>query len=261
MGFALAGAFLELGCRVTLAGRSEGSTQEACRRILAEQPTAADRLSGCACDVSNTSQLEALWAHAAALAPVDVWINNAGVSPSFGKLWELSAEELRDTIDTNVNGVLLGSWVAIRGMRAQSRGTIYNIVGFGADGTTYPGTLAYGASKRAVAYVTKSLTQAAQGTPVRVCTLDPCAVRTEMTAITWGALAAQKPIVGVMIDSLALDPPEAARLLAPRVLANKRSGVLVRPWSAGMFWLRTLTLPVFALLRLPGAKPKGTPTP
>jgi NAD(P)-dependent dehydrogenase (short-subunit alcohol dehydrogenase family) len=171
-----------------------------------------------------------------------VWINNAGVSPRFMRLWELTAQELRDVVDTNVSGVMLGSWVAMRGMRAQSHGIIYNIVGFGSDGTTFPGTLPYGASKRTVAYLSKALAREAKGSPVKVCTLDPCGVRTEMTALTWGAMREANPVMGAMIDILALDPPACARLLAPRILANTRSGALIRPWNAGVFWLRTLTL-------------------
>lgn len=258
IGYALAREFLELGCRVTIAGRSESSTQDASQRLLSDLPAARERISARACDVSQSSELEALWTHASALAPVDVWINNAGVSPRFMRLWELTAEELRDTIDTNVSGVMLGSWVAMRGMRAQGHGMIYNIVGFGSDGTTFPGTLPYGASKRTVSYLSKALAREAKGSPVKVCTLDPCGVRTEMTAVTWSAMGQANPVMGAMIDILALDPPACARLLAPRVLANTRSGALIRPWNAGVFWLRTLTLPVLALLRLPGAKASKT---
>lgn len=254
VGFGLAQAFLELGCRVTIAGRSESSTKDACERLLGEWPGASDRISGRACDVTETEQLEALWQHAAAIAPVDVWINNAGMSPRFARMWELSARELRAVIDTNVDGVMVGSWVALRGMIEQKSGVIYNVVGFGSDGAMFSGALAYGASKRMVDYVSKALAREAAGSGVRLCTMDPCAVRTEMVAGTWSALGADKPWVGAVIDALALEPRECGRLLAPRLLRNQRSNVLVRPWNGFAFWLRVLTRSLSALLRLPGAK-------
>jgi len=102
--------------------------------------------------------------------------------------------------------------------------------------------------------VSKALALEAQGSGVRLCTMDPCAVRTEMVASTWNALGSAKPWVGAVIDALALDPRECGRLLAPRLLQNERSNVLIRPWSGWLFWARVLTLSVRALLRLPGAK-------
>jgi NAD(P)-dependent dehydrogenase (short-subunit alcohol dehydrogenase family) len=254
VGFGLAQAFLELGCRVTLAGRTESSTNDARERLVRELPGARDRIGAHACDVTESDQLEALWQHAVAIAPVDVWINNAGVSPRFAPIWELSARELRSVIDTNVDGVLIGSWVAMRGMREQKNGVIYNALGFGSDGTILRGALAYGASKRSVDYVTKALAREAHGSGVRICAMDPCAVHTEMVASTWSALGSAKPWVGTVIDALALQPLECGRLLARRLLRNQRSNVLVRPWSNSLFWLRVLTLPVLALLGFYGAK-------
>jgi len=222
IGLALARALLELGCRVTVAGRTEGSTRAALDQLLRAVP-ANSGLSGQMCDVSDAAQLEALWAHASLLAPVDLWINNAGVSGGFAPLWEMSARDLQEVIDTNVRGVLLGSWVAMRGMRAQNAGAIYNLEGFGADGQIIPGTLAYGASKRAVAYISKALALEARGSAVRICSVAPGAVRTELVADTWKALSAKDRFMGAVIDALAVEPDACARLLAPRLLANQRS--------------------------------------
>ena len=233
---------------MTLAGRTESSTREAREQLAYALPAQREVLSAHACDVSEVEQLEALWKQASEHAPIDLWINNAGVSGKLAPLWELTARELQHVIDTNVGGVLLGSWVAMRGMRAQNAGTIYNLEGFGADGSTYPGTLAYGASKRAVAYISKALAREAHGSAVRVCTIDPGAVRTELVQSTWGALAASNRLMGAVIDGLALDPAECARLLAPRLLENQRSGVRIRPWNDLVAWAR-LWLIVPALFR------------
>ena len=251
IGFALAKRFLELGCRVTLAGRGESSTRAAVDQL---QSAAAqtDALEGVPCDVAQLEQLEALWRRASARAPVDMWINNAGTSAPLAPLWELHAQGLQDVIDTNVRGVLLGSWVALRGMREKSAGMIYNLEGFGADGSSYPGVLAYGTSKRAVAYLSKALASEARATGVRVCTIDPGAVHTDMVRATWGSVSASNRLMAAMIDALALPPEEVARLLAPRLLANQRTGVRIRPWNDLIAWLRLFLIPL-ALLR--GGRP------
>jgi NAD(P)-dependent dehydrogenase (short-subunit alcohol dehydrogenase family) len=256
IGLSLAQRFLELGCRVTIAGRSESSTRAAVAQLASHAPAHASSLEGIACDVSRAAQLEQLWQRASARAPVDMWINNAGAAAKLAPLWEQSAQALEDVIDTNVRGVLLGSWVALRGMRERATGVIYNLEGFGADGSTYPGVLSYGASKRAVAYITKALAAEARGTGVRVCSIDPGAVHTDMVRATWGEVSAANKLMATMIDALAIEPAECAKLLAPRLLDNQRTGVRIRPWNDLVAWARVLTLPLLALLR--GGAPRSS---
>ncbi|HTU61981.1 MAG TPA: SDR family oxidoreductase [Polyangiales bacterium] len=248
IGYALARRFLELGCRVTIAGRSDESTAAGHQQLADALPEKAQLLSSQTCDVSRRADLEALWEHASARAPVDIWINNAGVSPPPKLFWDVPASSLEDAIESNVKGAILGSWVAVRGMRAQKSGTIYNVLGFGSDGMIYPGALAYGASKRAIDYVTKALTKEARGSGVRVCSLQPGAVRTEMVAAEWEEQCASSRFMAAFIGALALDPDEAAHLLAPRVLANTREGAVIRPWSSVVSWARLLRVP-WGLLR------------
>jgi NAD(P)-dependent dehydrogenase (short-subunit alcohol dehydrogenase family) len=259
IGLSLAQRFLELGCRVTLAGRTESSTRAAVQQLIESVPAHAGAVEGVACDVSVAAQLEQLWQRASARAPVDVWINNAGAAAKLAPLWELPAEALQSVIDTNVRGVLLGSWVALRGMRERGSGVIYNLEGFGADGSVYPGVLSYGASKRAVAYITKALASEARATGVRVCSIDPGAVHTDMVRATWGEVSSANKLMATMIDALAVEPAEVAKLLAPRLLDNQRTGVRIRPWNDLVAWLRLLTLPVLALLRGGPRSPADSP--
>lgn len=256
IGLSLAQRFLELGCRVTLAGRSESSTRAAVEQLAERAPSHVSALEGVACDVTQAAQLEQLWQRASARAPVDVWINNAGAAAKLAPLWEQTPEALQDVIDTNVRGVLLGSWVALRGMRERGSGVIYNLEGFGADGSVYPGVLSYGASKRAVAYITKALAAETKATGVRVCSIDPGAVHTDMVRATWGEVSAANKLMATMIDALAIEPGECAKLLAPRLLDNQQSGARVRPWNDVVAWLRVLTLPMLALLR--GGAPRSS---
>lgn len=248
LGFALAGAFLERGCRVTLAGRTESSTSAAVDQLRRALPARAAAIDGVACDVTRTEQLERLWQRARARGPVHVWINNAGVSPPLAPVWEIPSAALENVMDTNVRGVLLGSWVALRGMREQGSGTIYNLEGFGSDGTSVRGALAYGASKCAVGYISRQLAREVRDGPVRVCTIEPGAVRTDLTAATWYGPGVSRTML-VAIDALALEADETARLLAPRILGNHRNGARIRPWSDLVAWGRLLFLPLWAVLR------------
>lgn len=252
IGFALARRFLELGARVTIAGRSESSAQRAHESLLRALPAQAALLSAHKCDVTRTEDLEALWQQASAQAPVDVWINNAGVSPPLARFWDVPADAIRDVIDTNVRGAMLGSWVALRGMRAQGSGTLYNIVGFGSDGMMYPGALTYGASKRAIGYVTKALAREAKGSGVRVCTMDPGAVRTDLLEATWREVPDSDRFMSAVLMALAIEADEVARLLAPRLLADQRTGALVRPWNPLVSWLRLVLVPLTLVRRFLG---------
>jgi len=262
IGFALARRFLELGCRVTIAGRSDATTRAAMDKLTQALPAQASALSFRTCDVTRTGDLEALWQHATAQAPVDIWINNAGVSPPLALFWDVPAQALEDVIDSNVKGAMMGAWVAMRGMRAQNSGTIYNIVGFGSDGMMFPGALAYGASKRAMGYITKALALEAKGSAVRVCSMDPGVVRTDMVEETWRNVSSSSRLMAAVIRSLALEADEVARLLAPRLLANQRAGALVRPWNPFVAWLRLFLVPL-ALLRgaLAGRTGPAAPDP
>lgn len=256
LGFGLARAFLELGCRVTLSGRTEGSARAATDLLRASVPAHATALDGTACDVTRAEQLEALWTRARSHGPIDVWINNAGVSAPLAPLWELTSQALQDVIDTNVRGVLLGSWVALRGMREQESGVIYNVEGFGADGSAVRGALAYGASKCTVGYISKQLAREVQGSSVRVCTIEPGAVRTDMTSATWYGPGVS-PLMLAGIEALALAPDEVARLLAPRLLKNQKNGARIRPWNGAVAWARVLLLPLWGMLRRRGTQSTG----
>lgn len=248
LGLALAKRSLMLGCRVTISGRNAAALEAARAKLVESLPEHAHSLAAITCDVTSAEQVEALWAGARALAPVDLWINNAGVSGKLAPLWAQAAPELASVIDTNVRGALLGSFVAMRGMHAQGSGAIYNLIGFGSTGTMYFGALTYGASRYAVAYITRALAREARSTGVVVCSVDPGAVRTEMMEETWGEARNADPFLDAAIEALSLPPDEVAGLLVPRLLANRRSGALIRPWNPFKAWLRLLLI-VPALLR------------
>ena len=179
LGRGLAEALLARGCNVVVGGRREADTA----RIAAELGAASDpaRVLGVACDVTVPSQVQGLWdAAVARFGRVDVWINNAGIAAPRHPIWEQSGEEARAVIDINLIGTLNGAQTALRGMLAQGGGQIFNVEGYGSNGMMTTGMSAYGSSKSAVTYLTRSLAIETKGTPVQVRAISPGMLDTEL---------------------------------------------------------------------------------
>lgn len=118
------------------------------------------RVSGIAGSVCKQNDVEALVSKAVSdFGTVDVWINNAGSNAyAFRTLIDSSESDLIDIVDTNVLGTMICCQSAIRLMREQPNGgDIFNMDGAGADGNPTPRFAAYGATKRALSQLGKSL--------------------------------------------------------------------------------------------------------
>lgn len=85
---------------------------------------------------------------------LDILINNAGISPRFALLHELSVEELSNTIDTNLKGPMYAMKYALPYMVQQESGCIININSI-AGKTAFPYSSAYCASKFGLAALTE----------------------------------------------------------------------------------------------------------
>jgi len=110
---------------------------------------------------------------------IDVWINNAGVG-AIGQFWDIPLADHVHVIETNVLGVLYGSYFAIEQFRKQGRGTLINTAsGLGKIPSPYYST--YTASKYAVVGLSAALRQElseAHQTDIHVCTVMPMAMDT-----------------------------------------------------------------------------------
>jgi NAD(P)-dependent dehydrogenase (short-subunit alcohol dehydrogenase family) len=119
IGFALANEFLKAGCRVMLSGKSG----EHLTRALDGFKAYKDFVFAQRCDVTRTADLEGLWRAAKErLATIDIWINNAGIGQGWLPIWDVDAEKARAIVETNVIGLIHGSQIAFKGLRAQGQG-------------------------------------------------------------------------------------------------------------------------------------------
>ena len=114
----------------------------------------------------------------AELGAIDILVNNAGIS-KFGKFLELSPEDWTNIVDVNVKGVYYTTRAVLPEMIERQTGDIINISSTaGQKGA--PITSAYSASKAAVIGMSESLMLEVRKHNIRVVTLTPSTVATDM---------------------------------------------------------------------------------
>ncbi len=237
IGRGLAENFLKLGCRVVLSGRQQGAVD-----AVVEQLSALGEVSGLACDISCSDDLQALWDHAVEQGGgVDIWINNAGISIAKRPLDEQQSSDIESIVQTNLTGLLLACRVAMIGMKRQAYGQIWNMEGFGSNGAVQPGMASYGATKRAVNYLNKALRKDVAGSGVQICTLSPGIVVTDLLVGDYDTSSPEwqksKRIFNILGDRVETVTP----WLAANVLAATKDGSTVAWLTTGKAFYRFLT--------------------
>jgi len=148
-------------------------------QALAEE--LGERADSHAHDVTSESDWDEVVSSAlAAHGRIDVLVNNAGVFLA-APLTETTLEDFRRVIDVNVVGVFLGMRTLAPVMSGQRAGSIVNLSSVaGLMGSPY--LTAYGASKWAVRGMTKVAAKELAQFGVRVNSLHPGQIDTEMNA-------------------------------------------------------------------------------
>ncbi|MFD1677330.1 elongation factor P 5-aminopentanone reductase [Alicyclobacillus fodiniaquatilis] len=129
-------------------------------------------------DVTDEQAVKQLFVAATALGTPSILVNNAGLA-DHGLLMDLSVQQWRHIIDTNLTSVFLCSREAIPYMRHWGSGRIVNISSihglYGASNEA-----AYAASKGAMNALTKSLAQELGSLQITVNAVAPGVIETEM---------------------------------------------------------------------------------
>ncbi|KOO52082.1 3-ketoacyl-ACP reductase [Viridibacillus arvi] len=175
IGRATAVAFAKEGVHIGLVGRTLENLQQVAEELIQYDVKVAIATANVADLDSITLAVESIRGE---LGAIDILVNNAGIS-KFGKFMDLTPDEWTNIIDVNVKGVYYTTRAVLPEMIERNTGDIINISSTaGQKGA--PITSAYSASKAAVIGLSESLMLEVRKKNIRVTTLTPSTVATDM---------------------------------------------------------------------------------
>jgi NAD(P)-dependent dehydrogenase (short-subunit alcohol dehydrogenase family) len=148
-------------------------------------------------DVADPAQAASLIAQAGELGPLAVLVNNGGVSGPVGRHDEKDDDDLRRLVEINVLGVLFTCREAVRVMSTEhggAGGAVVNIASLAAHTGGLPGLAAYAATKAAVVTFSRGLSTEVAGEGVRVNSVSPGTIETDMTTDAIRQAGKQAPV-------------------------------------------------------------------
>src|SRR5689334_7657275 len=183
IGRAIAKMLLSEGAEVAICGQRQDSVDSAVAELAAET---AGKVKGKAADVKNHEEVGELFRFVdAELGALDVLVNNAGIGV-FRHVRELSIEEWKRTIETNLYGAYFCSREALFRFGTKTGGYIVNISSL-AGANAFAGGAAYNASKFGLTGLTEAMMQDVRSENVRVSTIMPGSVATGFSGQPGGA--------------------------------------------------------------------------
>lgn len=173
IGLAVARALLRVGVRVFVCARNDREIMDVCDEL-----GALGTIKGAVCDMRSDAQVKAMIESCVAeFGGIDILVNNAGMG-IFGKtVEEITPEEFRQTLETNLMGVFYACHYAVPVMKAGSGGYIFNISSL-AGQNAHPRMAAYNASKFALNGFTESLMLEVRHDDIKVSLICPGSVNT-----------------------------------------------------------------------------------
>lgn len=178
IGRAIVAALLEDGWAVDFCGRSEDSIRST-REDLGE--LYGDRVDARTCDVRDEQQVHALveWV-IDRRGRIDLLVNNAGIG-YFAPVDEMSGEDWRRVLETNLNGSFYGIHAVAPYMKRQGAGWIVNIASL-ASRNPFAGGAAYNASKFGLLGLSDAAMLDLRHQGIRVTAILPGSVDTDFQA-------------------------------------------------------------------------------
>jgi NAD(P)-dependent dehydrogenase (short-subunit alcohol dehydrogenase family) len=192
IGRAVAERFEEAGERVVALGREE-------------------------CDVTDEAAVAAAFEQIERIGPVDVLVNNAGVSSS-APLARTTLDDWRAQMDVNATGAFLCTRAALPGMLERGSGRVVTVASIaGRAGARY--TAAYTASKHAAVGLMRAVAAEVAGTGVTANAVCPAFVRTGMTARSVERIVSRTGRDAAEAEAALADASPLGRLLEPEEVA------------------------------------------
>jgi 3-oxoacyl-[acyl-carrier protein] reductase len=177
IGRGIAEALVREGINVCISARDEEEIERAVSQ-LSDAGEGAGAVAGMACDVRDYEQVRALVGHAVSeFGGLDILVNNAGIG-IFAPVEELSPEDFRAVLETNLFGVFYCCHEAIPEMKRRGGGYIINISSL-AGANPHPRMAAYNASKFGLNGFSEALMQEVRHDGIKVSYIMPGSVNTE----------------------------------------------------------------------------------
>ena len=176
LGKATALAFAKEGIDVAITGRNEKSLQETVAELKALGVNATYALF----NVGNYEEVhKGIKSIIADFGSVDILVNNAGIA-AFGSLNDMKVDQWSEIIQTNVIGMYFVTKEVLPYLIEKNEGDIFNVASTaGLNGNA--NTSAYSASKFAVIGMSESLMKEVRKNNIRVCTLTPSTIASDMS--------------------------------------------------------------------------------
>jgi NAD(P)-dependent dehydrogenase (short-subunit alcohol dehydrogenase family) len=166
------------------------------------------------CDVTDEAQVTEVFER---IGPVDVLVNNAGVSAS-ADLARTTLDDWRGQVDVNATGAFLCTRAVLPGMRERDRGRVVTVASTaGLHGAKY--TAAYTASKHAAVGLMRAVAAEVAGSGVTANAVCPGFVRTDMTAASVERIVATTGRTESEAESALASMAPLGRLLEPEEVA------------------------------------------
>ncbi|WOI23884.1 3-ketoacyl-ACP reductase [Nonlabens ulvanivorans] len=176
LGKATAIAFAKEGIEIAITGRNE----EALKATVSELEQLGVKATYATFDVGNYEEVQVgIKSLIDTLGSIDILVNNAGIA-AFGTLNDMPVEQWSQIIQTNVMGMYYVTKEVLPHLIEQNHGEIINVSSTaGLNGNA--STSAYSASKFAVIGMSESLMKEVRKNNIRVCTLTPSTIASDMS--------------------------------------------------------------------------------
>jgi NAD(P)-dependent dehydrogenase (short-subunit alcohol dehydrogenase family) len=208
IGLEIARALVQGGASVAITATSEANLRTGAAALAQTGPESA--LLPLEADVRSYDEVEkALSATADRFGGLDILVNNAGVGV-FSPVADMSLDEWRQVIDTNLTGVFHCCRAGLPHLRRRGGGWIINVSSL-AGANAFPRAAAYCASKAGLNAFSEALMQEVRHDGVRVAYVMPGSVRTEFGGHTLDG------------DEWKLAPEDVAQVVVDLVAHNARS--------------------------------------
>jgi 3-oxoacyl-[acyl-carrier protein] reductase len=178
IGLAIAQAMLVEGMHVAITGRNPEHLSRAAGVLEGVVPESIETIRA---DMCRSEDVEAAVARTVErFGGLDVLVNNAGIGV-FGTVADMTLEQWREVVDTNLTGVFYACHAAIPQFRRRGGGTIVNISSL-AGSHPFANAAAYCASKAGLNAFSEALMQELRYEDIRVSCVMPGSVATDFSS-------------------------------------------------------------------------------